>query len=530
MKRSFLLLIFISQLILSAKSQNNFIACGEQSGTWNYDTVFVHCDVVVPHLQMLQILPGTKIIFDGHYSIHVQGNIKALGTATDSIIFTIADTLGFGDIHSNAGGWNGLRFADVSQENDSSLFSFCKFSYGKAVGDSANCFGGAIRALRSNKIAIRNSTLDHNYSFYWGGALYAFKSNVLMDYVKVSNNYAGNDGMIYGYGGGLCFVSSEPDLRFMHFEKNRSTGIGGGASFEYSRPLIVNAVFDDNYSGLGGALGFLRSQPDRQIANLLIMNNEAYFFGGGIANVAASPIMTNVTIVNNYAAMGGGLYCNELSHAKLYNSIIWNNATYDSIGSQVWIWDIVSEPGFYNCAVQYGTSLFGGSTFIGEYLNCTENDPIFADAANGNFRISPQGSCFNAGTPDIPSFSVPEFDLDMMQRIHYGALDMGAFEYNGPVQMNELQADLLEMSVYPVPLQKTSVLEITAETKGKCQLFLDDINGKRHEIRKGIVLSKGKNTFPLSQIFNEIEQLPGGVYLIGVRLENGWQKGIRVVF
>ncbi|MDO8896823.1 MAG: hypothetical protein Q7V19_04165, partial [Bacteroidales bacterium] len=321
----------------------------------------------------------------------------------------------------------------------------------------------------------------------------------------------------------------EPDLRFMHFTKNRSTGIGGGASFEYSRPLIVNAVFDDNFSGLGGALGFLRSQPDRQIANLLIMNNEAYFFGGGIANVAASPIMTNVTIVNNYAAMGGGFYCNEFSHAKLYNSILWGNNSYDSIGSQVWIWDIVSEPGFYNCAVQHGTSLFGGSTFIGEYLNCTENDPLFTDPSNDNYRLSPQGSCFNAGITDIPAFSLPAFDLDMQQRVHYGAIDIGAFEYNGPVQVYERQAQKLDMKVFPMPVQKISVLEIFTDSEVICQLFLDDITGKRHEIRKGIVLSEGKNTFTLSELFTEPERLPSGVYLVGIRLENGLQKGIRIV-
>ncbi|MBK9292237.1 MAG: hypothetical protein IPM52_11515 [Bacteroidetes bacterium] len=65
-------------------AQNHY-ACGEQTGTWQYDTVFVNCNVLVPQGGLLQIMPGTKVVFTGHYAIEVQGNLKALGTASDSI-------------------------------------------------------------------------------------------------------------------------------------------------------------------------------------------------------------------------------------------------------------------------------------------------------------------------------------------------------------------------------------------------------------------------------------------------------------
>lgn len=501
-------------------TQNNYNACGLQSGIWDYDTVFVQCDVTVPTGDLLQISAGTKVIFNGHYSIHVQGVMKALGSLADTILFTVSDTSGFADIHSNNGGWNGIRFEDTPSENDSSQFSFCRFSFGKAVGDSSNCYGGAFRVIRFNKIAIRNSTIDNNYSFYWGGGLYAFKSNLILDQVKVSDNYSGNDGMIYGYGGGLCFVSSDPDLRFMRFERNRSTGIGGGASFEFSSPSILNCVFKDNFSGLGGALGFLRSTSNRLIANLLIANNEALFFGGGIANVSAQTAMTNVTIVNNYASMGGGFYCNETSNTKLYNSVIWGNTSYDSIGSQVWIWDVFSEPGFYYSAVQHGIALFGGSTFHGEYINCTESDPLFADPTAGNFRILPDGSCFNSGTMNPGQLELPLFDLDMLERIQWGLPDIGAYECSRPVFVNDHVNDLFTARIDPVPATSQSVVRIDLAQATDCTIQLLDRVG--HEIyeKQSLSLNEGQNQMQLSALFPGFENRPSGIYFVRIWIKN----------
>jgi hypothetical protein len=518
-------------LIFSAfqmNAQNNYIACGEQSGTWNYDTVFVNCDVVVPHLQELQLTAGTKVIFTGHYAIHVQGSIKALGQFNDSIFFTVADTTGFGDMHSNAGGWNGLRFEDTPLENDSSIFNYCVFQFGKAVGDSVNCFGGAIRALRSDKIAIRNSRLSDNFAFYWGGALYAFKTNVLMEHCRLDRNFAGNDGMIYGYGGAICYVSSEPDLRFLSFKGNVSTGIGGAASFEYSRPLLLNAIFQENASGLGGALGFLRSEPNRPIANLLIANNTAQFFGGGIANVAASPVMTNITIVDNFASMGGGLYCNEVSNAHLYNSVLWGNSAYDTIGSQVWIWDVVSEPGFYHCNVQAGLNQFGGSTFIGVYENCTEADPQFTDPQNGFYTISPTGSCANAGINAIPDYALPEFDLLMHARINQGVVDIGAYEYHGPTGLTETSAAKPDCKIYPLPANETSRLQWANVENPPQHIELIDprpIVLFEHQFQSKPI----SDEIQLSGLWSGFGKLPSGWYSMRIRFANGQQTVLVVV-
>ncbi|MDP3443491.1 MAG: T9SS type A sorting domain-containing protein, partial [Ignavibacteria bacterium] len=447
-----------------------------------------------------------------HFSIHVQGVLKAIGNETDSIWFSVADTNGFGNIHTNDGGWNGLRFEDTPIENDSSIFEYCHLSFGKAVGDSVNCFGGAIRVIRMNKMAIRHSTIYNNYAFYWGGGIYAFKSDLVVEHVKITRNYAGNDGMIYGYGGGLCFVSSAPNIKYSTFTLNNSTGIGGGVSFEFSDPLLLNCVFDDNYSALGGGLGMLRSSSNRMIANLLFVNNESYFFGGGLAIITSSPQLTNLTIANNSSSMGGGLYCNEYADPKIYNSILWGNTTYDTIGSQVWIWDVYSEPGFYNCNIQYGLDTFGGSSFHGIFENCIEAEPQFINPSLSDFHIQ-SGSCLNNGTVP-PTIGLPDFDLDMLPRIANGTVDLGAYEYNGTIGLNEVAFTNRKMRIWPMPIKENSIIEIEAESDGLSQFTLIDRSGRVMDSNRSIHLYQGINSIRLSAIYNGFNRLSQGVYFL----------------
>ncbi len=400
-----------------------------------YDTIYINGDINIDNRDSLIISPGTVMMFTGYFSINVSGKIIAAGTPTDSIIFTVADTLGFSNINIGAGGWNGIRFEDTPAQNDSSLFSYCRFEYGKATGDSANYFGGAIRMVRYHSVRISNSSFANNNAYLRGGAIHAYKSNPVIEHSVFEDNFAGNDTPdVFGYGGGISYYASNPTIKFCTFRNNSSTGFGGGLVFDYSNPEILNCVFTENFSGLGGAMGFLRSVTNRTIANLLIYNNASEFFGGGIAISDSDPKFSNLTIVNNQSSMGGGYYCNNGATPDIYNSIIWGNNSGSAggyLGSQVWIWDIISTPGFYNCNVQYGTEQFGGSTFIGVYENNIDADPLFSDPAIKDFKLTMDSPCINTGTSDTTGLLLPAFDFAMMPRINHGVIDMGAYEYYG---------------------------------------------------------------------------------------------------
>jgi hypothetical protein len=524
-KKALVFSIFFFSVIV-AQAQN-FYACGTQTGVWQFDSVFIDCDVYVPVGAMLQIMPGTKVIFRGHYALHVQGVIKAIGSVSDSIVFTVADTTGFGNIHSSAGGWNGLRFEYTPVNSDTSLFSHCVFSYGKAVGDSVNCYGGVLRALHTDKIAFRSCTFDRNYSFYWGGAIFSYKTNVLIEHCRFLRNHAGNDGMIYGYGGALCYILAEPDISDSYFAFNSSTGIGGAASFEYSRPMLMNSIFESNNSGLGGAIGFLRSVPNRPIANLLIRDNSALFFGGGIASISASPVMTNLTIVNNYASMGGGYYCNYEAHAKLYNSILWGNSASGNFGSQVWIWDVNSVPEFHHSAVQYGVQGFGGSTFIGVYNNCIEDDPQFLNPIAGNFHLASTSPCLNTGTTALPAYALPAHDLSGLPRVMYGLPDMGAYEYQGYVGLADVSSGLTECVVVPNPNNGMAVLVLPQIAAKVDRFVVYELSGRMVAKLSNPITIDGH--ISLQDVFSQPAMRPGA-YLLHLVYSDGSRGFARMFY
>jgi len=75
--------------------------------TWASDTVMVNGDIYVPDTVTLTINPGTVVLFTDWYEIDVQGQLLAIGTINDSIIFKAADTSGF-STYSHVG-WPGLN-------------------------------------------------------------------------------------------------------------------------------------------------------------------------------------------------------------------------------------------------------------------------------------------------------------------------------------------------------------------------------------------------------------------------------------
>jgi hypothetical protein len=522
-------ILFLFATAFLSMSQNSQLENHASRFSTKSNIIFVDDDIIIPEDDSLVIEPGTVIMFTGHYSIHVQGKLIALGTPTDSIVFTIADTTGFANINSLEGGWNGIRFEDTPADSDSSLFAWCRFEYGKAVGDSANRYGGAIRLINFNKVRITNSVFSNNYSIYWGGSIYAQKANIAIEECLFTYNHSGKDSLVYGYGGAVCFVSSNPDVYASNFISNSSTGVGGGISFEFSNPNMINCHFTENFSGLGGAISFLRCSPDRSIANILVENNSAMFFGGGIAIITASPRMSNITIVNNHAPMGGGYYCNDYSDPKLYNSILWGNTAAGGQlhGSQVWIWDVYSEPGFYYSDIQYGLDEFGGSMFIGQYENNIDSDPLFVNPQSSDFGLQQYSPCINTGTADTSGLLLPDYDLAYNPRIMHGVVDMGVYEYDGPLGVRNQALKNSRLNVFPNPVTAGSIITFESCKRETITFRLRNIHGSQLGIYLHPVNDSGRYSFELNNIA-DVNSLPCGIYLLEMN-SSGQQSVVKVI-
>ncbi len=100
---------------------------------------------------------------------------------------------------------------------------------------------------------------------------------------------------------------------------------GGGMSFDGASPTIINCVIVNNYAywGGGGIACFNSGEP--QLINCLIANNVSDDYAGGILCFDSSPTMELCTIIGNIAlSEGGGVYCDNAT-PDILNCILWDN-------------------------------------------------------------------------------------------------------------------------------------------------------------------------------------------------------------
>ncbi|MDD2633388.1 MAG: T9SS type A sorting domain-containing protein [Bacteroidales bacterium] len=436
---------------------------GLVSGVWNVDTVFVTDNLRIREITTLEIAPGTLVLFNGSFHIHVDGRLLAQGTPDEPITFTVADTTGFSNDTLPLGGWQQIRMQSIATSEDSSVFTFCHFRYGKAVAtDSLFSYGGAFCIRNTDKVRIENCSFYRNYAFYNGGAIYLEQSNIAIRNNYFEDNHCGQTFDYFGYGGALCSDNGVPDIGHNHFRLNRSTGIGGAVCIRFSDCPLHHNIFDENFSALGGAFGIMHIIVCRYaIHNNLVINNGAEFFGAGISNNNSSPLYVNNTIADNHCTGGGGgFYCKDSVAPVLYNNILWGNTQYGGQSNQVYLWDLLSQPSFFYNDVEGGKENFagtGGSAYSASYEYNLDTVPLFQGET---YHLLPLSGCVETGTPDTTGLLIPAFDLAHQPRLVGTRIDMGAYENQNPVAVSEPKSSNQIMLFDPAPNPATDRVEI----------------------------------------------------------------------
>ena len=207
-------LVITSLLIYTSLSHSEtHISGGNISGTWMLSSspYIIQGNCIVTSSDSLIIEPGVHVFMEPLCRIRIEGQILAIGTETDSIVFTAAFT--------NLG-CEGIDFLDLDFNSlDSSRLEYCEISYGEgSPAPDLYMDGGAVFMKNSSKVIISHCLITNNRTLNVIGA-------------------NGNDGL-YGGGDGETGESV-------------SAGNGGAIYLLNSAPLITDNTICYNHCGDG---------------------------------------------------------------------------------------------------------------------------------------------------------------------------------------------------------------------------------------------------------------------------------------
>ena len=299
--------------------------------------------------------------------------------------------------------------------------------------------GGGIRVNNHAFAEIQDNFVAYNQAEYGGGIAVTYYSTATVTHNRVFSN------AIRGWGGGGVVVTDYATATILSNQVVSNTaisGAGGGIRLSRAQATIAGNFIQSNLAlGGGGIEASWQSCAD--VYSNTITGNRATAWGGGgvrltdyaIANVDRNRIMNNAI-----GGSGGGVAVGNGSIVTVTNSVIALNAGSDSDGIVVWaggddsnVW-IINNTIVSNSAegiqADKGTVLARNNIIYGnnggihnyqsgatvasdhnafwnngwDYANVTpgagdiSTDPLFVDAANGDYHLQGGSPCIDAGT------------------------------------------------------------------------------------------------------------------------------------
>ena len=378
---------------------------GEVSGCWAAagSPYLVQGSITVTENHSLTIYPGCTVVFQGHYYLDVLGQLLVLGSAQDSVRFTVADTTGFYDPDTNAGGWGGIRFLERDEPGPQSLIRHSVITYGKNIASSYDYrYGGGMRVRDNASVVIEDCRFSHNYA-YSGGALSVYNSS----------------------------ASAQCSINRCVFSHNRAYYSGGACSL-LDDTKICNSLFVFNTSQIGSVV-YGKYYDDIQLFNNTICYNTTTYSSSGaivLNGIADSEIINNIIWYNTggqvYTSNNGSFSYNNIqggvpnypnydetnidiepsfvegSYQLKPFSICANRGTPDATALQLGAVDLAGNPRIYN-----GTA---SRIDIGAYEYQGEVEPLFPDfEADHTTGVVP----FSVQFTDLSQGDIDEWHWDL---------------------------------------------------------------------------------------------------------------------
>jgi hypothetical protein len=332
--------------------------------------------------------------------------------------------------------------------------------------------GGGVACENSSSPTIAKCVIRNNTARFLGGGIYCDESGPTIEDCVITGNVSDIDG-----GAGHFQNQSHPILRNCEVSGNTADLWGGGLNFrDLCSPTITGCTIIGNTTDhVGGGIHYVDSHPtishctiaqntahsagggitchlsgESTINNCLIVGNSAtseeYGRGGGIASSGCHDLtVTNCTVTANTAKLTGGGYHAWQVYQNLSNCIFWGNKPDEIVGANY------AEVTVQHSDVQGGEEAVGGDIILIWEESNIEADPLFRDAVgldydldtweDGDYRLSLDSPCINAGNNDAVPADTPDvdddgdttepvpIDFDGHARVLCNIVDMGAYEY-----------------------------------------------------------------------------------------------------
>jgi hypothetical protein len=488
------------------------------SGTYN-----VYGDISVQEGDSLTIEPGTTFEFQGPFSFDIMGYLCAEGSELDSIKFIL---------DSMATNWSGLNF---EASEDSCRLKYCLVS-GSDMG-GISCFGASP--------IIKNCLITDNSTDGSGGGIYCQDSHPEIVDCVISNNLAQDAGGGFGcvtsapilercvidendafpgLGGGISCYLSTVSLQDCRITDNDASLDGSGIRCSSSAININNCTINENSTNGNGAIACLSS--NLSIDHSVVCGNLAYLSGGGLFIQNSNVSIEYCAFRGNGAPSGSAICAYGLEPMTIRNSIVDANnlsaALY--LNHAIGVIPMIAYNDFSNNAEGNftGPSVPGGLGAIfatnlnGDSCDTYNNiflDPLFLNPDSGDFHLTEDSPCIDAGDPESP--------LDPDSTI----ADMGAFYFHHLVGIAEPPERFIPESFFlegnhPNPFNPATTITFGLPVASRVQVEVFDIAGR-------LVGLSGSGTAPTTGYFpagvHEVtfdgSDLPSGIYIL--RLQGG---------